>query len=67
MQWSPETEFNFMSVSAAPYGGPIALVRDSAQFTKVTTGTSKPIIRIFTASGNLISSFTVFFFKPIII
>lgn len=47
-----------MTVCAAPYGGPMAIVRDSQQFTKVT-GSAKPIIRIFTASGNLISSITV--------
>lgn len=59
MHWSLETELNLISVFAAPYGGPMAIVRDSAHFNKVTTATSKPIIRIFTASGNLLSSFTV--------
>lgn len=58
MEWPPETELEQMTVCAAPYGGPMAIVRDSQQFTKVT-GSAKPIIRIFTASGNLISSITV--------
>lgn len=58
MEWPPETELEQMIVCAAPYGGPMAIVRDPQKFTKVT-GSSKPIIRIFTASGNIISSITV--------
>lgn len=55
MEWPAETELDQMDVFAAPYGGPIAIVRPP----KVGGATTKPIIRIFTASGNLISSISV--------
>ncbi|GAB0090509.1 Vacuolar protein sorting-associated protein 16 homolog [Sergentomyia squamirostris] len=55
MEWPPETDLENMIVCAAPYGGPMAIVKDFQKFVKVT-GSTKPIIRIFTASGHLISS-----------
>lgn len=59
MQWPSGTELYKMNVTAAPYGGPIAVVRDSKEFVKVGGSTVKPVIRIFTASGHLISSINV--------
>lgn len=59
MEWSPENELNQMSLIAAPFGGPIAVVRDVKQFVKVAGSTSKPIIRIFTTSGHLTSTINV--------
>ncbi|XP_055324768.1 vacuolar protein sorting-associated protein 16 homolog [Sitodiplosis mosellana] len=55
MQWAADTELYQMQVVAAPYGGPMAIVRDSKEFIKVG-GSTKPIIRIFTASGHLLST-----------
>lgn len=55
MEWPAETELAQMNVVAAPYGGPMAIVR---QTTKVGVS-PKPIIRIFTASGHLISTIQV--------
>lgn len=59
MEWAPDTELHQMQVVAAPYGGPMAIVRDSTQFIKVGGSTVKPIIRIFTASGHLLASINV--------
>lgn len=60
MNWSSDTELEQMKVAAAPYGGPIAVVRDSASFIKVGGSSSiKPVIRIYTASGQLISTINV--------
>lgn len=62
MEWPPETDLECMMVAAAPYGGPMAIVRDPKLFVKVT-GSSKPIIRIYTASGHLISTINVCYFN----
>lgn len=59
MEWSPDNDLEQMVLVAAPYGGPIAVVRDVKQFVKIGGATSKPVIRIFTASGHLISTINV--------
>ena len=59
MEWPPNTELDNMLISAAYYGGPMAIVRNPNLIVKNISGTNKPVIKIFTASGNIISSFTV--------
>lgn len=59
MQWPDDTQLHQMSVVAAPYGGPMAIVRDSKQFIKVGGSTVKPVIRIFTAAGNQLAAINV--------
>lgn len=66
MEWSPDTDLEKMIVCAAPYGGPIAVMRDTRLFIKVT-GLAKPVIRIFTSSGHLISTINVRIFIHIIV
>lgn len=44
-----------MLVVGSSFGGPIAIVRDWKQFVKTSTS-NKPVIRIFTSSGSLIST-----------
>jgi Vps16, N-terminal region len=61
MDWPQGVDLENNLVYAAPYGGPIALVRDWKQIL-IASGSTKPVIRIFTSSGKLISSFTVKFF-----
>lgn len=39
----------------APYGGPIASIRDERQMVVVTGGTIRPVVRIFSAAGGLIT------------
>ncbi|XP_065092483.1 vacuolar protein sorting-associated protein 16 homolog [Ochlerotatus camptorhynchus] len=57
MDWPANINLENMAVHAAPYGGPIALVRDSKQFLKVSGGESaKPVIRIFNCFGKLTST-----------
>uniref|UniRef100_A0A336MYR0 Vacuolar protein sorting-associated protein 16 homolog n=1 Tax=Culicoides sonorensis TaxID=179676 RepID=A0A336MYR0_CULSO len=51
----PGVDLRQMFVAAAPYGGPIAVVRDWKQFVKVATS-GKPVLKIFTCSGNLLST-----------
>lgn len=60
MEWPYDTELEQMKVAAAPYGGPMAIVRDSKEFIKVGgSSTVKPVIRIFTTSGHLLSTINV--------
>lgn len=59
MQWPDDTQLHQMAVIAAPYGGPMAIVRDSKQFIKVGGSTVKPVIRIFTAAGNQLAAINV--------
>ncbi|XP_055550218.1 vacuolar protein sorting-associated protein 16 homolog [Wyeomyia smithii] len=59
MDWPASINLEQMTVHAASYGGPIALVKDFKQFLKLSgTGTTKPMIRIFNCAGKLISSIT---------
>eukprot|EP01132_Coremiostelium_polycephalum_P002241 gene2241-2763_t len=41
---------------AAPFGGPIVVMRDQTKFIELNSQNNKPIIRIYTASGQEISS-----------
>lgn len=59
MQWPTDTQLHQMTVVAAPYGGPMAIVRDHKQFVKVGGSTVKPVIRIFTAAGNQLAAINV--------
>lgn len=59
MEWAIDTDLSQMNVVAASYGGPMAIVRDAKEFIKVGGSTVKPIIRIFTGSGHLISTLNV--------
>lgn len=54
----PGLDLGQMFVAAAPYGGPLAVVRDWKQFVKATTS-GKPVIKIFTCSGNLLATISV--------
>lgn len=47
-------ELDNMIVSGAPYGGPIAMVRD-----KKVVATTKPVITIYNCVGNVISKILV--------
>lgn len=55
MAWQNEINMENVSVAAAQYGGPIALIRDRKKIVKVQ-GIGKPIISIYSASGKNISS-----------
>ncbi|XP_070536133.1 vacuolar protein sorting-associated protein 16 homolog [Ptychodera flava] len=52
MGWK-DVDLSKYKVAAAPYGGPIALIRDDSKLVKTTS--AKPIIYIFSASGHEIS------------
>ena len=58
MEWSPDIDIENIVITAAPYGGPIAIVRDRKKLIKVQT-TGKPIITIFSSPGLQISSILV--------
>ncbi|KAK6631655.1 hypothetical protein RUM44_006184 [Polyplax serrata] len=55
MEWPNDLDIDNIVVSAAPYGGPIAVMRDRKKLIKVQTA-GKPIIQIFSAPGYQISS-----------
>lgn len=59
LAWPNDINLNHMNVAAAPYGGPIATVRNARKITEVGGASSKPMIRIFTASGNILASIEV--------
>eukprot|EP01028_Stygiella_incarcerata_P006175 TRINITY_DN251_c1_g2_i1.p1 TRINITY_DN251_c1_g2~~TRINITY_DN251_c1_g2_i1.p1 ORF type:complete len:899 (+),score=217.35 TRINITY_DN251_c1_g2_i1:92-2788(+) len=44
------SEFSTMRTAIAPFGGPIAMVRDSQKIVRVD-GRAKPVIRIYSSSG----------------
>ncbi|XP_059053540.1 vacuolar protein sorting-associated protein 16 homolog [Achroia grisella] len=54
MVWAMDEGLENMLVCGAPYGGPIAMVRDRKQFVRIVT-TSKPVITIYNCVGNIIS------------
>nr|XP_040230562.2 vacuolar protein sorting-associated protein 16 homolog [Anopheles coluzzii] len=57
MEWPGNINLEHMRVYAAPYGGPIAVVKDPKLFVKLDGGAStRPIIRIFNCVGKLLSS-----------
>ncbi|XP_050088699.1 vacuolar protein sorting-associated protein 16 homolog [Anopheles aquasalis] len=57
MKWPPNIDLEQMKVYAAPYGGPIAVMKDRNSFLKIEGGTStRPVIRIFNCVGKQISS-----------
>ncbi|KAI8421023.1 hypothetical protein MSG28_008153 [Choristoneura fumiferana] len=54
MSWAMDEGLDNMIVTGAPYGGPIAVVRDRKQFVRIAT-TTKPVITIYNCAGNVIS------------
>ncbi|KPJ12917.1 Vacuolar protein sorting-associated protein 16-like [Papilio machaon] len=54
MVWSMDEGLGTMVVSGAPYGGPIAVVRDRKQFVQIAT-IVKPVITIYNCVGNVMS------------
>lgn len=59
MEWPLVDDLAQMLVCAAPYGGPMAIMRDPKQITKLVVGSAKPIIQIFNAAGKYISTINV--------
>lgn len=58
MEWADQINLQELKVAVAPSGGPIAVVRDDTKLTAVQTS-GKPIIFIFSPSGELKSSIKV--------
>ncbi|XP_034828699.1 vacuolar protein sorting-associated protein 16 homolog [Maniola hyperantus] len=54
MVWSMDEGLGNMIVNGAPYGGPVAVVRDKKQFVR-NPATAKPVITIYNCVGNIIS------------
>lgn len=57
MEFPENVDLESMNVYAASFGGPIAVTKDTKKLTKASS--AKPIIYIFTSSGNLISTINV--------
>ncbi|XP_064535512.1 vacuolar protein sorting-associated protein 16 homolog [Drosophila montana] len=49
--WPIDLDLEYMQVVAAPYGGPLAAIRDATKLVPVK-GTSRPMIRIFDTTGR---------------
>lgn len=58
MEWPHETDIENVVITAASYGGPIAIVRDRKKLVKVQIA-GKPVISIFSSPGVQISSILV--------
>ncbi|KAF6207195.1 hypothetical protein GE061_018435 [Apolygus lucorum] len=56
MQWPPEISLDTLSLTSAPFGGLIAVVRDRKKVVKIQGG-SKPVLSIYNAAGVFVSSF----------
>lgn len=57
MAWQDAVDLSKFIVSAAPFGGPIALIRDDKHFVRVQGSTiNKPIIHIFSSAGKELAS-----------
>src|SRR3989338_2075680 len=54
MHWT--LDMNMFRFFPAPFGGPVAVIRDDSKLTMVS-GNMKPLIQVFTSTGTLISSF----------
>ncbi|KAM7431240.1 Vacuolar protein sorting-associated protein 16, partial [Porites harrisoni] len=53
MEWQDAVDLSRFIVSAAPFGGPIALIRDDKHFARVQgSAINKPIIHIFSSAGR---------------
>lgn len=50
-EWPLDLDLEYMRVACAPFGGPVAVIRDHNQ-TAPVRGTTKPNIRIFDTSGQ---------------
>lgn len=55
MTWQHELRLENVSVAAAPYGGPLAVVRDRKKFVQVQ-GSGKPVIALYSSAGNHLGS-----------
>lgn len=58
MNWAMDEGLDNMIITGAPYGGPIAVVRDRKQFVRIAT-TTKPVITIYNCAGDVISKILV--------
>ncbi|OXB69554.1 UNVERIFIED_CONTAM: hypothetical protein H355_003693 [Colinus virginianus] len=54
MEWGLKEDLRDCLVAAAPYGGPIALLKNSAR--KEKSPSSRPLLEIYSASGLLLAS-----------
>ncbi|KAM7426316.1 Vacuolar protein sorting-associated protein 16 [Porites harrisoni] len=53
MEWQDAVDLSRFIVSAAPFGGPIVLIRDDKHFAQVQgSAVNKPIIHIFSSAGK---------------
>lgn len=50
-------DFSDNIIACAPLGGPVAVIRDEKKLLRLGIAQTRPSIRVFTCSGELISSF----------
>lgn len=57
MRWLDQIQIEDYHMSGAPFGGPIALIRDDRKMTtqQAEENTEKPKLKIFTSAGELIA------------
>jgi vacuolar protein sorting-associated protein 16 len=52
MAWKDKIHIDEYLICGAPFGGPIAMIRDDKKLVAITEENIKPKLRIFTSSGN---------------
>ncbi|KAI0208264.1 hypothetical protein LSAT2_007081 [Lamellibrachia satsuma] len=57
MEWSVDIDPEKFLIAVAPYGGPIALMRNDKNVPKAQRVTTKPFINIYTSAGRDIAHF----------
>ncbi|ESO96565.1 hypothetical protein LOTGIDRAFT_115951 [Lottia gigantea] len=54
MEWNGLIDLNHFMIAAAPYGGPVVLMKDEKKAGRVVTNV-KPVISVYNAAGKLLS------------
>jgi vacuolar protein sorting-associated protein 16 len=55
MKWKGNDNIDDYLICGAPFGGPLAMIRDDKKLVPLSEENMNPKLRIFTSSGNLIA------------
>ncbi|XP_055381224.1 vacuolar protein sorting-associated protein 16 homolog [Condylostylus longicornis] len=56
IDWPSDLDLEKMAICGAPYGGPIAMIRDYQQILEYKASSDKPVIYIFNCAGSFLSA-----------
>ncbi len=58
--WGPDINLDEYLICGAPFGGPIAMIRDDRKLVALSGDNAKPKLRIFTTAGQKIAEVIIF-------